>query len=239
MAAHYFNTHPGDGADLRIEHRAGKTEGWNTVTQHAAGLGQGLKDGDRIAAPRQLEGAAQSGGSGADHGHLSGHGHGTQLFMLKALSYAVIADPPLECGDVDPLPFLFRTVAGSFAGEGTDSTAARRERGRLAGLMPGQFEGFLPTPLLQLGLLDRGQPGADVVAGRTGRSAGRGLPDIDGALVTMIAKGDNPIHPRFFAERRILPVQDGIEDFLRLSVRIFHPGPPGGKRFRSEYAPIG
>ena len=57
LIAHDGNAHPSDGANLRIENRAGQTEGRNAVAQHAAGLGQGLENGDRITASRQLESA--------------------------------------------------------------------------------------------------------------------------------------------------------------------------------------
>jgi len=163
-----------------------------------------------------LESAAQPGRSGPYHSYFFVHDFLPQLLVLQSVTDSVIPDEPLKASYIDGMPVFLGPIAFVFTRMGANPAADSRKGSGLTCFVPGKLTGFLKGTLFQLCLLNRGQPGTDIITGRTSCGAGRYLPHICGALVTVIAKGNDLLESLFFDEWRKLPVQNSIKNNIRL-----------------------
>ncbi len=130
---------PDDGVDLRVQDITRQSVRRDAVAEHTAGLGKGLEHGDRVAVPRQLEGATQAGRTCTDNSHFFVHNLFGELFMLQPVSDAVVTDKAFKGTDIHRTIILLTAVASGLAGMRTDAAADRRKGCGLARLVPGLF----------------------------------------------------------------------------------------------------
>ena len=125
LNAHLLEVFDLDSNDLVL----GQTELGNTVDQNAAGLVEGLVNGDVIAHLAQIARAGEAGGAGADDGDLVAVGLGRDYLGLIGLGHMVVGNEALETADADGLALdaadalglallLLRTYTAADRGQG-------------------------------------------------------------------------------------------------------------------------
>ncbi len=170
LVAEDLHAHVGHGLDLGVEDVAGQAVLGDAEGHPSAGDGGLLVDGDVIALDRQVVGAGQARGAGADDGDLL-----ALLFLdlgdvLGGVVEVEVGHEALQVHDVDGLLDL-AAHAGLFTGVVADATADRRE----GVFLLDELEGFL---VLADG--DEGHIALDADMGRAGRLAGRRAELVDG-----------------------------------------------------------
>ena len=164
------DAHRLDARDLSVEPLARQAVRGNPVVHHAARLGVGVADLDVVSEPPQVVRARQASRAGADHEHpLAGGRPGGDS---PPLLVGEIAEKPVERMDRDGR-IEELTVAGAFAGVIARAAVRAGE---------GVFLHVLPPGALVVARLRQGEPGLDVLPGRTRVVAGRKKVDVDGAL---------------------------------------------------------
>jgi len=166
-----------DRLDLARERVLGQAIVGHTPAQRAARLGSGVVHRHRITRPGEMVGARKTGRPRADDGDALVRTRAARNVMREAAGAGEVAQVPLDVMDGDGLVEA-RAVAGALAGMRADPAAHGRERVLLRELAPGR--------LGPVGL-DQGEVRLDVLAGGTGRTAGRPLVRIHRAREAPVA----------------------------------------------------
>ena len=150
-----------DAADLTIQHLARQAVAGDAVTQHAAGLAEGFKNRDGVAAARQLIGAGKAGRAGAHDRDAFGFRFAGQACQLQVVFQAEIAHEALERVDGHRAVLLL-AVAVVLAQGRADAPADGGERVAIRNLFPGQAARLFAGAAVSFRLGDGGQPSADI-----------------------------------------------------------------------------
>ena len=174
-----LNSQIQDALDLGIQHFARQPIRRNAVAQHAARLGESFENGYLVAPASQLVCARQSRGARAHHCDLLAARFIVQPGKFQLMGDAEVANEPLHRVDSDGA-VLASSVARVLAGVRTDPPANRRKGIAFGQPLPEQFERLLVAAAVGLGLSDRDQQLANLIAVRTTAGTWRRLRHITG-----------------------------------------------------------